>query len=123
MVPLLKTLIRPVLDNGTSRSMSYLLKMSRADSLRGLIGMKNLNDEDRQKTLNLPSLEFRRTRGDMIVTYKIIHGLHDLSCSSSLFTLNLSSGTRGHPDKLIKPPVNTNPYSHFFTNRVINILE
>ena len=56
----------------------------------------------------------------MIETYKIIHGLYDLSCTSFLFTLNLSSVTRGHPHKLIKPPVNTNLYSHFFTNRVTN---
>ena len=79
----------------------------------------NLNHEDRLNSLNVPRLEFRRTRGDMIETYKIIHGL-DFFCISSLFTLNVSSGTRGHPYKLIKPSVNTNLYSHFFTNRVIN---
>ena len=46
------------------------------------------------------------------------YGLHDFSCTSSLFTL--SSGTRRHHYKLIKPSVNTNLYLHFFTNRLIN---
>ena len=82
--------------------------------------MKNRNYEDGLKSLNLPSLEFWQARGDMIET-KILHGLCDFSCTSSLFTLNLSSGTRGHPYKLIKLSVNTNLYLHFFTNTVIEL--
>ena len=36
-----------------------------------IIGMKNLNYEDRLKSLNLPNLEFpRQTRGDMIETIR-----------------------------------------------------
>ena len=41
-------------------------------------------------------------------------------CTSSLFTLNLSSGTRGHACKIIKQSVNTNICSHFFTNTNTN---
>ena len=82
--------------------------------------MKNLDYEDRLKSLILPSLEFWWTRArDMIEANQIIHGLYDFSSTASLLTINLSSGTRGHPYKLIKPSVNTNLYSHFFTNRVI----
>ena len=66
--------------------------------------------------------KFQQTMNKLLETYTIIHGLYDFSCTctSSLFTLNLSSGTRGHPYKLTKPSVNTNLYSHVFTNRVIN---
>ena len=44
-----------------------------------MLGMKHLDYEDRLKSLNLPSLEFRQTKGDMIETYKIIHGVYDFS--------------------------------------------
>ena len=33
--------------------------------------------KERLKELNLPTLRFRRIRGDMIETYKIIHGIYD----------------------------------------------
>jgi hypothetical protein len=36
--------------------------------------MKNLNYEERLRKLKLPTLEYRRVRGDMIETYKIIKG-------------------------------------------------
>ena len=38
-----------------------------------------------------------------------------ISLALPLFILNLASGTRGHPYKL-SVSVNTNLYSHFFTN-------
>ena len=58
----------------------------------------------------------------MVAMIMVMVGMTDFSCTSSLFTLNLSSGTRAHPYKLIKPSVNSNRYSHFFTNRIINNL-
>ena len=47
-----------------------------------------------------------------------------IACTSCLFTLNLSSSTGGHHQKVIKPADNTvnqhvNVYSHFFSNKVI----
>ena len=124
MVPLFKTLTRPVLQYGNVwrpnlKKHVLLVENVQRRFTKRIIGMKHFDYEDRLNSLNLPSLEFRRTRGDTIETYKIIHGLYDLSCTSSLFTLNLSAGTRGHCYKLIKPTVSTNIYSHFFTNRLI----
>ena len=71
----------------TSRSMSYLLKCTEKIHYdeEDYLSTKNINYEDRLKSLNLPSLEFRRTRGDMIETFKIIRGLrdiHEMSCMS-----------------------------------------
>ena len=94
MVPLFKTLIRPVLEYGNIVGCLNLKKhvlllenvqgVSLRLRLRGLlVYIQNLDYEDRVKSLNLPSLEFRQTRGGMIETYKIIHGLHDFSCTSS----------------------------------------
>lgn len=70
--------------------------------------------------LNLPSLEFRRVRGDMIECFKLTHDIYDPLTTSSLTNLNSNSITRSHPFKLKKPSVNTNRYQKFFTNRIIN---
>ena len=61
--------------------------------------------------LKLPSLEYRRARGDMTEIFKIIHGYYNHETVCSLFKLYESAGTRGHPFKLHQKTV---------TNRVIN---
>ena len=53
-------------------------------NLRFSLSWPNLTYEERLKKLNLPSLEFRRARGDMIETYKIIHGVYDSTTTTSL---------------------------------------
>ena len=35
------------------------------------------NNEDRSKQLQLPTLKYRRIRGDMIELYKILAGIYD----------------------------------------------
>ena len=82
--------------------------------------MSELDYEKRMRVLDLPSLEYRRMRGDMIEVYKITHGLHDPLTTKSLVTYNNSS-TRSNNYKLIKPRVNTKQFQKFFTNRIINV--
>ena len=48
-------------------------------------GFRNLKYEKRLERLNLFLLQYRRMRGDMIETYKIISGLEDVN-SSQVFT-------------------------------------
>ena len=81
--------------------------------------MNDIDYEKRLELLKLPSLEFRRKRGDMIETYKILHGFYDVNTTNSLFTLT-DTNTRGHPLKLAKISRNKNLYGNFFTNRVLN---
>ena len=84
--------------------------------------MKDLQYEDRLKRLKLPSLEYRRLRGDMIETFKILNGFYDTAISNSL--LNQANQTvqftRGHSFKLTKQFVKSTKYAHFFTNRIVN---
>jgi len=56
---------------------------------------------ERLRLLQLPSLELRRLRIDLIWCYKIVFGLADL-CTYELFELRQSSSTRGHPYKIFK---------------------
>ena len=74
--------------------------------------------------LGLPSLEYRRIRGDLIETYKICHKIYDSESIGNLLTFatpsNLTERTRGHPYKLTKMSPKTNSYKYFFSNRITN---
>ena len=50
--------------------------------------------QERLEKLNLPTLKYRRFRGDTIQTYKILHGMYDID--STHFFNNKNSNRRGH---------------------------
>ena len=51
-----------------------------------LPGMKKLSYPERLKSLNLPTLSYRRIRGDMIELYKITNNYYDADASSGILT-------------------------------------
>ena len=72
--------------------------------------------------IKLPSLIYRRIRGDMIEVYKIINNYYDPVTTKSLLTLsNNSHNTRTNSKKLKKTSFDKQKYQMFFTNRVINL--
>ena len=74
--------------------------------------------EDRLKTLTLYPLHQRRTRGDMITTYKIINGLINISQDiCPLATSNTS--TRSHGLQLSRKVCKTDMRHNFYTQRII----
>jgi len=62
-------------------------------------GCKHLAYAERLKYLKLPTLKYHR--GDIIETYKIIHGLYDTAVAPSLMMSQVSH-TRGNMYKLQK---------------------
>jgi len=54
---------------------------------------------------------------DLILVYKILHGLTDINLSFQLQESNI----RGHSFKLVKPCCSHDIYKHFFTNRIIAV--
>ena len=64
-------------------------------------GMKDIPYQERLKALNLPSLQYRRKRGNMIVMYKIINGIVRID-SNKLLSLRTNTRTRGHNRKIFK---------------------
>ena len=82
--------------------------------------VKDLSYEERLKTLKLPSLEYRRFRGDLIETYKKGNRFYDRTSVETLFGFEGKSRLRGHNHKITKRAFNKTQYKHFFTNRVIN---
>ena len=85
-------------------------------------GFKNMSYEDRLQKLKLPTLAYRRKRGDMIETYKITSGTYD-TLIPPLFQqhLDVTMETSGHSKKLYLRRASTNIRRNFFTHRVISI--
>ena len=81
-------------------------------------GMTALPYEERLRKLNLPSMQYRRDRGDMIEVYKFTHDLYD---ARSPLTPENDTRTRGHMYKLKKLRVNKGIRQGFFPIRITDI--
>ena len=60
----------------------------------------HLSYSERLKQCGLPTLRFRRSRGDMIETFKILSGIYDINVAPSL-ELNMERRTRGNSMRLM----------------------
>ena len=127
LVPLYKALVRPILEYASVVWCPYLKKdKQRIETVqrhftKNIEGMNTLEYEERLRKLNLPTLEFRRLRGDLIETYKITHTIYDPLTTKTLFSYDVDERTRSHTLKFYKTRFNKTKFQNFFTNRVINI--
>ena len=88
--PLYKSLVRTHLEYASSvwapfkmKHIEMLEKVQRR-ATRQLPGLANLSYQDRLKKLKLPSLVYRRYRGDMIEVFKILTGKYDTATDKFL---------------------------------------
>ena len=79
-------------------------------------GISTMTYPDRLQTLRLPSLVYRRARGDMIETYKYLHNVYDVN---NEWLRRDPTRTRGHSMKLEKRRCSSTMRQHCFSNRVI----
>ena len=82
--------------------------------------LKNKSYTEDLPFLDLPKLSYVRSRGDMITTFKILHGMIDTD--SKIFFERSTSVTRGHNLKLFKFASSSSLRKNYFSNRVINEL-
>ena len=82
--------------------------------------LKNLTYEERLRKLGLPTLTYRRARGDMIETYKILSGVYDKEVSQDIFVLKEGQRTRGHTKRIFKVHSRLNKNKYSFFKRVVN---
>ena len=66
-----------------------------------LPGLRHLSCNQRLQKLHLPTLVYRRARGDMIEVFKILHGYYDPECVPYLKPSSYTS-TRGNDKKFFK---------------------
>ena len=125
ILPLYKAIVRPQLEYAVQAWRPYLqkditlLESVQHRATRFIDGMKGLKYEERLTALRLPSLEYRRVRGDIIETFKIYKGWAGINFTD-FFELN-TNRLRGHDAKIYKQRFNTNIGKFRFCNRVIDI--
>ena len=74
----------------------------------------------RLKSLKLPTLKFRRIRGDLIELYKIVHKFYDTEISLNI-NYAPSTATRGSSLRIFQEHCKYDLRKHFFLNRVTNL--
>ena len=122
---LYKAMVRPIMEYAnTIWGPHFLLDIRRLERVqrRATKMIPSLNDQSYQHrltSLDLPSLTYRNTRGDLIFLYKLINGYFNLDFST-FFTLSPNIHTRGNSLKLYKPFTHRLCRSNYFSVKVIN---
>ena len=85
-------------------------------------GLSNLTYKERLEILDLPTLQYRRYRGDMIEVFKCAHLLYDNEVLNDFLTFKCNEGhnLRGHRYRLNKVLFRKDVRKHAFTARVTN---
>ena len=121
---LYKTLVRPHLEYGNliwgpfNRADQRLVERVQRRATRLVASIRLRPYVERLRLLELPSLYYRRRRGDMIYSYQLFHGGVDAD-PSTFFTLAVGA-TRGHPFKLQKYSAVTRVRRFAFASRIVN---
>ena len=98
---LFTSIVRPHLEYGAPIWSPYMKKYVHAienvqrRATKQIPGLSNLSYRDRLKLIKLPTLQYRRYRGDMIIVYKLAHGLYDPDVSNDFLDFT-TSGARGY---------------------------
>ena len=134
MLPYYKSLVRPLLEYANAVWCPYLRKHIDAIEnvqkhyTKHILELKDMNYQERLLNLGVPSLEFRRIRGDLIKTYKICHKIYDPIPINNLLNFSQTNPfpdffdrRRGHPHILTKISPNSNKFKYFFSNRITNV--
>ena len=129
LVMLYKSLVRPHIEYANQAWAPYkkkhidMLENVQRRATRLVPGLSELPYSDRLKALKLPSLAYRRIRGDMIETYKILQEKYDFQ-PTELFTRRSeinSDNTRGHNHMIFKKRAHLNVKKYSFTFRVVDL--
>jgi len=131
---LYKGLVRNALEYGGAVWSPYKMKdIMKVEGVQrrataSLPGMKDKTYEERLRELGLPTLRFRRARGDMIETYKMIHGIYDKEVIPDLklqTDLRTTSGARRvcgkHSLSLYQCKTRLQQRANSFNHRVVEV--
>lgn len=122
---LYKSLIRSIIDYGgsvyfpTTKKNIQLIENIQRRATKLLPEIRDLNYSERLMHLNLPTLQYRRKRYDLIQLFKIVHGFEDIN-PRKFFEFN-DNCTRGHLYKIQKPNCQKKLRLNSFPTRCINL--
>ena len=119
-----KGLVRPHLEYAAPIWNPHLEKQKEAienvqrRATKLIPGLFHMSYPDKLKELNLPTLTYRRARGDMIQVFKLLsnNDCYDKALPNILKSCN--TGLRGHKFKLFQEGANKDIKKFSFTNRV-----
>ena len=120
-VNLYKSFVCPILEYGNIVwGPHYILDQRSVEKVQRratklIHGLYIMDYSDRLTILNLPSLQYRRIRGDMITVYKFIHNMFAID-SSDFFT----PATTYHQRTYFKPSATTRLRSDFLSSRAVD---
>ena len=121
---LYKSIVKPILELCGAVWNSHLVKQIKSiesvqrRATKLVPDIKHLSYKDRLTILKLPTLDHRRKRGDMILTYEILKDHVDTN-PSLFFKRNNSSRTRGHKLKLFKSRSCLDVRKYVCSNRIV----
>ena len=119
-------MVRPHLEYGNIIwGPFYKMDMVRVESVQRratklVITHKNKSYEDRLSALDLPSLAYRRKRGDMIMMYKIVNELVRVDFNDLFTPIPTSHNLRGHNKRVFKHHATKRSRIDSFSQRVVN---
>jgi len=123
---LYKALISPVLEySKTIWGPFYTTNINKLENIQRkatklIPAICHLSYEDKLRSSKLPTLQYRRYRGDMIMLYNLLHSMYDFNVSD-LFTFAPNNYlTRGHQFKLFKYQPRTDLRKQSFSRLVMN---
>ena len=114
---LYKALVRPVVEYANSIwgplyiGDQRMLEKVQKRATRLIPSLRDLPYSELLPCLHLPTLYYRRRRGDMILVYQLLNGMLDVD-AATLFTFATYTSTRGHNFKLCKSRAHTNVTLH-----------
>ena len=121
---LYSSLVRPILEYGnviwapTLKRDQRILENVQRRATKLIPELKCQEYCDRLKALKLPSLYYRRARGDMIEVYKYLHGIYKVN--KMPLQMDHNTVTRGHSLKLKKEHMTARQRRSYFRHRVVN---
>ena len=124
MMTLYKSMVRPHLEYGNAiwgpiyMGDLKLIEGVQRRATKLIPHLKELPYEERLTALNLPSMEYRRKRGDMIQCFKIMNSLVRLE-KEVLFTPIPSDNTRGHNQRVLRHKTHNATRAKSFSQRSI----
>ena len=91
-----------------------MLQLVQKRATKMMPALKNLPYKDRLKACNMSTLHYRRVRGDMIETYKILSGKYDTNVVPTLKTSGIQA-TQGNDLRIFKTRFKYDLRKFYFT--------